>query len=228
MITAQEVSSTVGALNNRKRQPIPQSLRNSPSLYIFNIYQLKHVAYMGGMGTFHIPACEEGKEYSEPLEVKGDWFDEFDRGEGSLGWTYETGMDVAKGMLCIGNVTGADKTEWGCFISTSRTPKASDLAAAKAKLTLKMKEFLAAGDRLALGGEKGLAAIDPMHRRAAQFLKQHRDWASDEVAAMRDCHGCGAYVKPNLPRCPECKVAFDIVKCREFWPLEYPAPAQVK
>lgn len=222
MITANDVSSTVGSLNSRQRQPIPDSLRRNPPLYIFNIYQLKHTRGLGSTGTFHIPACEGGKPYSRPLVIKGDYFDEFDRGEGSMAWTYNTGAEIAKDILNIGHRDGGDLSLWGVFISENEEPTRKELAAAREKLTAKMKEVLAAGDALALQGDSGLAQIQAMHRKAAFYLKQHRDWMSEEPIEMRDCHGCGAFVKPTLPRCPQCKAPFDMARCRELWPTDYP------
>ena len=222
MITANEVASAVGGLNKRARQPIPEALKRNPPLYIFNIYEMKHTRGLGSLGTFHVPACEPGETYSKPLVVKGEFFDEFDRGEGALGWTYETGADVAKAILNVGHRDGADLSAWGVFLSERETPTRAELASAREKLTSKMREVLAAGDALALQGDSGLAQIQAIHRKAAHYLKQHRDWINAEPVEMRDCHGCGAFVKPTLPRCPQCKAPFDLTKCRELWPLEYP------
>jgi len=146
-----------------------------------------------------------------------------------LGWTYETGADVAKAILNVGHRDGADLSAWGVFLSESEKPARAELAAAREKLTTKMREVLAAGDALALQGDSGLAQIQTIHRKAAHYLKQHRDWINAEPVEMRDCHGCGAFVKPTLPRCPQCKAPFDLAKCRELWPLEYPVvPQRVK
>lgn len=228
MITANDVANSVGQLNGRKRQPIPESLRRNPPIYIFNIYQKKHTRYLGTLGTFHIPACEDGQKYSAPVVVKGDYFDEFDRGEGDLGWTYDSGEDVAKDILNERNRDGGDLSAWGVFISNSEEPTRAELMKAREKLTAKMREVLAAGDALALQGDQGLAKIQEQHRKAAHYLKQHRSWTSAEPEAMRDCHGCGAFVRQTLPRCPQCKAPFNIEKCRELWPTEYPVPVATK
>lgn len=121
MITANEVASAVGGLNKRARQPIPDALKRNPPLYIFNIYEMKHTRGLGSLGTFHVPACEPGEAYSKPLVVPGEFFDEFDRGEGSLGWTYETGADVAKAILNVGHRDGADLSAWGVFLAADKS-----------------------------------------------------------------------------------------------------------
>jgi len=218
MPSAQEALAHVNAQNKRQRQQWDIRLEESlPPLYIFNIYQKQWDVPLGGLGTFHIPACQEGKPCSEPLKVKGMNRDEYDLGDGNghMSWNVITGEDLAKSIVGLDSGSPAlgtfttNREWWGVFISRNDVPSEAELAEAQKKLTALMTLYLEQGDALAAQGKPG--DIGPNERKAAQFLNQKRAWAQ-LPEKMDSCPGCGEPIKPGVIKCKECGAILDMEK----------------
>lgn len=206
MPTAQEAAAHVQELNKRIRMPVPDVLKRTLTpAFIFNTHDIEWQVNLGSLGRFIIPACEPGEQYSKPLKVDGFIADEYDLadGTGRMAWFPEEGANVAKDVVGIGSATPqldlyTTNREWfGVFIAAGERPTKEELASAKAKLTQMMTLLLQHGDRLALQGEKGLAQIGPMERKAAVWLNQKRSWAV-LPEKMDNCPGCGEPVRPGV------------------------------
>jgi ribosomal protein L32 len=100
-------------------------------------------------------------------------------------------------------INGNDRTRWGVFIAAGEVPTKEELAEAKKKLDATMAAILRDGDRLAAMGPAGVAAMDAQHRKAAAYLRQHREWAK-KPDQMDVCPGCGEFVQPGVAKCKHC------------------------
>lgn len=229
--TTRDVRMHLQDLNSRKRKPIPAYLEDAakfPPVYIYNIYDMAHEVPLGGMGTYRIPACEPGAEYSEPCIVKGFIADEYDEadGNGKMSWNPEQGSDVAKDVVGIGSSSpqmGSYTTNrqwWGVFIAAGEKPTAEELASAKAKLDQMQTHLVMEGDGLALQGPEGIKQIGPVHRRAVQWKKQKRDWAT-LPETMVDCPGCGDPIKPGVVK-HSCGAILDMDKAIKLGMVQAP------
>lgn len=233
--TTRDVVMHLNSLNSRKRKPIPAYFDDAakfPPVYIFNIYDMEHSVPLGGLGSFLIPACELGAEYSAPCVVKGFIADEYDEadGNGKMSWNPEQGADVAKDVVGIGSSNpqmGSYTTNrewWGVFIAKGEKPSDEELSDAKKKLDQMMTHLVMEGDRLALQGPEGLKQIGPVHRRAVQWKKQKRDWAT-LPETMIDCPGCGDPIKPGVVK-HSCGAILDMEKAIKLGMV--PVPGKVK
>ena len=217
MPTAQEALSHIQSQNVRKRQDWDARLETAlPDKYIFNVYPKAWDVPLGGLGTFHIPACPEGKEHSEPLVVKGMTRDEYDLGDGQgrMSWNAIPGDKLASaivgldsGSTALGTFT-TNREWWGVFISDSKVPTEAQLAEARKKLTALMTIYLEQGDQLAAQGK--LADIGANERKACQFLNQKRSWAQ-LPEKMDNCPGCGEPIKPGIVK-HSCGAILDMEK----------------
>lgn len=217
MPNAREAFAYAMSQNDRIRQPWDARMEEAlPPLYIFNVYQKAWDVSLGGLGTFHIPACPEGEEHSEPLMVKGMNRDEYDLGhDGRMSWNVLPGEQLAKAIVGIdsGSPSLSEYTTnrewWGVFMTHNRVPTELEISQAKKKLTQLMTLFLERGDHLAAQGKLG--DIQEMDRKAAQFLNQKRAWAQ-LPEKMDSCPGCGEPIKPGVIKCKECGAILDMDK----------------
>src|SRR5512146_464892 len=157
MPSAQEALAHAMSQNDRIRQPWDARLETAlPPIYIFNIYPKAWEVPLGGLGTFRIPACPEGKAHSEPLLIKGMNRDEYDLGDsGRMSWNVLPGEQLAKTIVGIDSGSPAlseftsNREWWGVFMSYNAVPTQEELAEARKKLTALMTVFLERGDKLA-------------------------------------------------------------------------------
>lgn len=226
MPNAAEAIGYVKSLNRRTRAHIPSNMKAAreavPPSYIFNVYPQSWTKGLGSLGTFVIPACPEGAEYSEPLVVKSFIDCEYDLGDGTgrMGWFPENGEQVAKDIVGIGSSLETlqpctTNKEWlGVFISKSNPPRKSEIQEAKNKLTRYMQVLLKEADDLALGGEKGISQIGSMHRKAVKFLNQSRAWAV-MPEKLDSCPGCQQQIRKGVVR-HDCGAILDWDKAIEL------------
>lgn len=217
MPSAQEALAYAMIGNGRQRQPWDKRLEDAlPPLYIFNIYQKAWAVPLGGLGEFRIPACPEGKPYSEPLIVKGMVRDEYDLGDsGRMSWNALPGEQLAKAIVGLDSSSPqlseftTNREWWGVFLSNTKVPTEAELAEAQRKLTALMSIFLERGDALAAQGKLG--DIGANERTAARFLNQKRSWAQ-LPEKMDNCPGCGEPIRPGVVKCKECGAILDMDK----------------
>jgi hypothetical protein len=221
MPTAQEALAHIQSHNARRKQAIPEQLKNGKTIKVFNIYDQTHVIPQGSIGTFTIKACEPGKPYSDPCEIQALYFDEYpyDMDLNGIKTTYNMvdGQDVAKEV--VGTASHKDKsanlTRWGVFIAAGDVPTKEELDAAKAKLTQTMVELVAQADKIAMQGPLEAKNIGEHHRKAAKFLNQKRDWS--EVSGQLDqCPACFESINPGSAVCKHCEAVLDDDRARKF------------
>src|SRR4051812_27525518 len=59
-------------------------LSNDTKVYIFSVGPWAQSQSRGSLGTFYIPACEDGKQHSRPLAIDGIVIEHYPLREGTL------------------------------------------------------------------------------------------------------------------------------------------------
>src|SRR5574340_258006 len=140
---AQAVFELNARLNGKGRRipKLPESvskLSTETQVYIFNVGPWQHTQLMGSLGTYHIPACPDGKEYSDPVVIPGIITELYPAGdkydllieENSTGWeTAQQIIGVGKHML-----PGNSLIKVGVSVSHVWPPSEEDIAKAKRAL----------------------------------------------------------------------------------------------
>lgn len=226
-VTAAQASAHIQSMNQRTRRPLPEFVSKTVKpVYIYNIYNRKHLVHgMPGRGTYLIPACPEGKPYSEPCVIPGIVADEFDLadGQGNMATNPLEGLKVARDIVGITSaqpelgVMDPNRENWGVFIAEGEKPTDKELERAKKKLVAFMTIILNEGDKAARDTRAGVKEnpIVQIHYDAAVYLKQKRDWNATPEQ-RQDCPGCGENIKPNIAKCPHCGAILDKIKAIEL------------
>jgi hypothetical protein len=224
-ISASQAFNSVSGLNRRKKAEVPEILLKErdarPKVYIWNVYPVEWRRQISPHGMFVIPACSDNGSanhadwatVSKPLIVESIVFEFYDKGEGELALNYWDGRDVAKDIT--GESEGVpenDLRNWGVFISAGDKPTATELTEAKKRLTATMQKFLQQGDILFNGTQTERNQLSSIHRKAASYLGQYRQWDVTPVQ-MTDCRFCFAKVNPAAAKCNSCGSILD----RQKW-----------
>jgi hypothetical protein len=204
-------------LNTRYVPPQMESvakLSEETQVYIFNVGPWAHNQFTGA-GRFHIPACEKGKQYSEPVIIPGIFSHLYPQDEKSMRRIDEEGYKVALDVVGIGvGLAPANSlTRYGVAISRQWPPTKSEVAQAFEALRVgELNTLIAEANSAQAQGEVAVNnTIRARHYEAAQILKKTTaecPWigrATANTSHNVDCKFCGEPMKPNLPVCPNCQ-----------------------
>jgi len=207
--------------NNRYAPPMLDSIKKvseQSRVYIFNVGPWPQQRYLGSLGMKLIPACPEGKPYSEPLVVEGIVRELYPINEGEYKQILEDGVNVAQQILGVGPHLSPRNSfvPYGVFVSTTDPPNEADLKKARAALRDKFLELVTEADSAySLGPKTAEDTIRPeTHFVAARALgKTEVDcpWLRNaQVPAERaECPGCGTVYKIGIMKCRECGYILD-------------------
>ena len=209
-------------MNRRQRPTIPALLQQDdpakfPPVYVFNTFNREHRVNMGGKGFKVVPACPPDKPFSEPLVLRSIEIEEYDLadGVGSMSFTAEDGLDVARDVIGVRSTYAAlglystNLEWWGVFATLNNPPKKDELEEAKRKLTRMMRVIFENGKVLAASGPLGLASISPNHNIAAEFLGESKPWTTSPEVARINCPECAEKIMPSAKVCIHCKAKLD-------------------
>lgn len=243
--TLEQARGHVASMNKRILRKVPAHLLDEskfPPLYIFNISDNPFTVGLGSLGTFVLPVCKAGQKHSEPMKIPGMTINYYDSGDGTGKQNYESypahdsedqNRSVINAILGIPmtpdkpEIYTNNKTWFGLFYSDNPIPTDEQLAEAHKKYDAIMTAFLQAGDKLALEGAKGLEQIGPMHRKAATFKKQKREWSIVPESKV-DCPGCGGAITPSAVKCVSCGAVLNWAKAYELGMVASPTPPSAK
>lgn len=205
------------SLNTRYVPPQMESverLSKETQVYIFNVGPWSHDQRTGA-GRFQIPACEEGKQYSEPVIIPGIFSHLYPQDEKSMRRIDEDGYAVALDVVGIGVGLAPTNalTRYGVAICRQWPPSKSEVAKAWEALRVGELNLLVteANRAMAQGPAEVDKTIRERHYQAARMLKKtvaECPWLGQAVANTSnnvDCKFCGEPIKPNLAKCPNCK-----------------------
>lgn len=217
-------AAAIGSANARQKDPIPAFLleqaENGPKKYIFNIFNLEHTRSLGSLGIFHIPAVEthgsdrpqDWEPYSRPLVVPYLILEAWDRGGGQTSFSpWQADVVVADILGMKEGHAANDLRNYGVFVSDKEVPTKAELEKAKALLIKRMTEDLREGDKLWAGDVKSRNQVGHIHRRAARYLNQAREWDA-ALIAQASCPFCDNSIQPHALKCPHCSEILDEVR----------------
>lgn len=219
MPTANEVlaaaSNEQRALNSSRFVPTMPGIVRRVSVenrvYIFNVGPWAHVRELGSTGTFRIPACPEGEEYSTPLAIDAICEEPYPKDEAScvtLPPCGEPGQLTGQGsgLLLAKQIIGdgpfiakrASFVPYGVFISPKPIPPKTLLAAANVELRKRHLAHIEEARRAFIKDPTNSWGIiqAEWHFVSADALKlspAECPWRGQVVAAggRANCPGCG-------------------------------------
>jgi hypothetical protein len=221
MPTAEEALSHIKKHNNRRRQTVPESLLRGKTIKIFNIHDEAHIVALGSLGTYFVKPCQPGEPYSEPLEVKPTYVDEYpvdmDMNGIKTAYNLVEGKDVAEEIVGTAphKDSSANLTRYGVFIAAGDEPTMPELLKAKAALTKHMQSLVAQADQFAMQGPAEMKNISDSHRKAANFLNQKREW-SVVSGQLDQCPACYESINPGSAVCKHCEAVLDDARAKQF------------
>jgi len=211
-------------LNNRSIPPEMQAIKDlsdKTKLYIFNVGPWQHTQFMGSLGRKIIPACPEGKAYSDPLIVDGIVSELYPDSESSMKREMYEGEKVAHEILNEGpfHLKHNSLRQYGVSICHQWPPTKEEISAAWKSLAEGELEALIrqANSAYSAGPQEFERTIGNGERYflAAKLLKKTTaecPWMMRTINAGSsnvECRFCGEAMKPNLAKCPNCKEVVD-------------------
>lgn len=200
----------------RRTQKIPkmiQKLSDESKVYIFNVGPWKQNQSMGSLGTFYIPECEDGKQYSKPLAIDGLVIEHYPLRENVLDVLMDeegsTGWEIAHQIIGIGKQLSPSNslTRYGVFVSRSNPPAKEDVTKAREALHQHCQVLVNEANQSITEGNSR-QTIDPkQHFVAARILKKtvaECPWLSRDVNTeeRKSCDVCGAPYRVGNIVCP--------------------------
>ena len=211
----------------RKIPELPETIRKlseSTRVYIFNVGPWKQQQLMGSLGTYVIPACPAGKEYSAPVVIDGIVSELYPINEGEYKRMMSDGFEVA--IQIIGGssefpelskqlVPSNSLEKYGVFVSRTNPPSQAAVQKAKARFRGECNNLInEANSALAQGPKLAEETIREQHFIAARELGKtpaECPWLdrSVEVRERKECGFCGVMVAETVVKCPNCHEILD-------------------
>lgn len=194
-----------GELNYSPNTPLPVA---DYQVYIFNIGGVRHEVPKGSVGMFIVPACEDGKVYSDPLVIPGYVHDSYFI-EQEMKTHTVTGefmaQDIVHPQIGASWSFGQNLDDFGVFWTKNNPPNDQELSTARAKMEKTYRKLL----QIATVAEttNRLDDITPLMRLAASYFGEDRAW-NRIYKKETECPGCGLSAKPGIIRHP-CGFIFD-------------------
>lgn len=198
-------------------------LSNDTKVYIFSVGPWAQSQSMGSLGTFYIPACEDGKQHSKPLAIDGIVIEHYPLREGTLDPLMDeegsTGWEVAHQIIGIGKMLhpGNSLTRYGVFVSRSNPPAKEDVFKAREALHQHCQILVNEANQSMTEGNSKDVIRPEQHFVAANILKKtvaECPWLSRQVqqADRATCPGCGTVYAVGIIKCRECEYILDKAK----------------
>lgn len=207
MPTSHEVAGEIDNLNRKGIEPLPISLRRAAEAYYIYVHSvspdpfLRHV----GVGSYLVQGKQKGQRYAKPTKIPATVYTTCISDTGGFTHKPSDGMDVAKDIVQIGQMS--DYTKFGLFISENEIPTEEELQAAEqARVDMLAKRVQDADEYYAVNGgvestPRGTRSnIQDGHRAALKELGWDRPWAAKNVQ-MAQCWNCGRSVLPTSAKC---------------------------
>ena len=211
------ISGRQRELNSRYVPPVMDSVKKlseDTQVYIFNVGPWSHQQYVGA-GHFFIPACEEGRQYSEPVIIPGIFSTLYPQDEKTMKRIDEDGYQVALDIVGVGPGLAPTNSlrRYGVDVCRQWPPTKSEVAKAFEALRVgELNSLIAeANSAMAQGPQAAEQTIRARHHQAAALLKKTTaecPWMARNAANTSqnvDCKFCGEPMKQNLAKCPNCK-----------------------
>lgn len=215
--------------------PMVKEASDAHRVYIFNVGPWPHMRALGSSGRYLIPACPEGKEYSEPLVIQGIESEPYPLNETECVMIPKAGRPLqlrgdGQGAILAMQILGEGPMRnrhesirpFGVFISKTPIPSASDLKDARAALQMRRTELVAEANETWTNDRAHAKdyILTEWHARAARDLGKtvtECPWLGvEQVGAERKkCDSCGTPYEVGIAECPKCGNPLDEDKYRE-------------
>ena len=187
-------------------------------VFIFNVGPWVHKRELGSAGTYTIPACPDGQEYSAAVVIRGVVEEPYPINEAECKVITEDGHTVAMQVLGEGPFVPRSSSfrPFGVFISRTQVPSREDIAKAKQALQEKYVELVRlASEAYSHGPREAQEVIRPewnfLAARALKKTEVECPWLGNtQVPAERkECFNCGTAYKVGIAQCPSCRAILD-------------------
>lgn len=211
MSNSREVAGAIDNLNRKGVEVLPMSLRRAAEAYFIYVHsvspdqRLRHV----GTGSYLIHGKDKGQRYATPTKIPATVYTTCISDTGGFTWKPSDGMDVAKDIVQLGQMS--DYTKEGLFISENEIPTEEELQTAEqARVDMLSKRVQDADEAyqvnggmvtVSVGGNSVTRSnIQDGHRAALKELGWTRPWATRNIQ-MAECWNCGRSVLPTSAKC---------------------------
>ena len=212
VIDAATVEQELRSRNSKIIERADVDWRALGDYYIFNIGPHKWEVGRGGLGTFIIPACPEGAEYSAPLRIPKQYPEGKDLDMNKMAEILRDGMKLAIDIVGYSphQSPGADLRRYGVFLAKGEEPTKKELADARAKLNGEdLKLVQEANQAYMAGPDKAQETISAAHRQAAVRTNNgDLPWVRGAEQKSK-CPICKTPVDPEAAICVHCKAVLD-------------------
>lgn len=221
---AKQAAAELAQKNNRIVYTLPPELMVAGKpILIFNVSQQKFEVSQGGMGTWTIPACEAGEEYSEPLPIPFILNEGIPTDMEHIEFRCMAGSKFAESVIGIGphRHPTEDLRRWGVFIAAGEKPTAKEVEAAKNALRDRYLEMVKQADGYYGDGPGEYKNITRQHRDALDWLTangidvEDRPWHKPLTSKM-ECPSCHGKIPHQSVKCPTCSAVLDWDKAYAF------------
>jgi hypothetical protein len=231
---AVEVSNYQRAMTGSRYVPdLPDIFKEASEaarIFIFNVGPWPHVREMGSCGIQRIPACPDGKEYSEPIVIEGAEAEPYPINEIECAMKPKAGKPgqlggAGDGYLYAQQIIGegphvprsSSFVPFGVFISRSNPPAKADLAKAKQVLEAKYLELVRYANEQ---WGKGPAFQADILNRPEWYFVAARKLGKTEIdcpflqnsvapAERAACGNCGKVYEIGIAMCSGCGSILD-------------------
>lgn len=217
------IAAEQAVLNGRHRfiPQTPEIFRKASEanrVYIINVGPWAHVRELGSAGTFRIPACPEGREYSDPVVIDGVVDEPYPINEAECKMIQTSGGDLAGQIIGEGPFIpkASSFAPFGVFISPAPVPTKEQIAKANAALQQKHLDHIREANAAFMKdptNKDGIiqAAYHVVSAHALKKSKAECPWLGESLApAGRDnCPSCGAVYNVGIMKCKDCGFILD-------------------
>ena len=216
--TSDPVVAQFNASMSHNIERLDRRFFDGPPTYIFNLFDREHPFY-ASYGTRIVPACPQGKEYSDPLVIP-HFVSDFVQKTGDEGGLLEKaipGEDVVAEILrMLADAQNTPVSEWGVFASKNSTPTKHEIKAARERLVRTLQRIVDEGNKMYSGSAAQRDEVGSRHRAAARYLNLEPAWMLTDVVMDR-CDGCNVPVAAGVAFCTNGCVV-DETKARKIKP----------
>jgi hypothetical protein len=207
-VTAQEVAAELSSKNDKIIIRTAGNHKQLGTIKIFNVGPDTHTIGMGGLGTFTIPACEDGEPVSEPLELWRQFPEGYHLDMNKMAELVIDGREIAESIVGCGKfqTPSSDLRPKGVFIAAGDEPTRKEIDAAKAALRKYDLLLVEQANQFHQAGPNQWENIQTRTHRAAAIRTGNGDlpWVRGAVQ-MSKCNVCGSTLDPDAAICIGCK-----------------------
>lgn len=210
--TIEQAKQAVTELSQKNNKIIynlpPELMIAGKPIRIFNVSPQKFEVSQGGMGTWTIPACPPGAEYSEPLEIPFIMNEGIPTDMEHIEFRVTAGSAFAQSVIGVGphRHPTEDLRRWGAFVAAGDVPTKAEVQAARNQLRARYEDMIKQADGFYGDGPGEYKNITRQHRDALDWLVadgvdvEDRPWHKPLTSKM-ECPACHGKIPHGSVKC---------------------------